>query len=93
MLRVTTDPGVPSLIEVDGIPMDTWGLNWVKLPPGTYTVSFEDVLALWYAGAPGGEVVAGETTTVTGVFEPYGFLKVNTAGGGPGTIYVDGDAS
>ena len=36
MLRVITNPSVPAQILVDGIPRDTWGLNWVKMDPGTY---------------------------------------------------------
>jgi hypothetical protein len=45
LLRVQTDPAVPTTIYLDGIPRDDWALNWVKLPEGPYTLSFSDVYA------------------------------------------------
>ncbi|MGQ0797091.1 MAG: hypothetical protein ACT4OI_04395, partial [Methanobacteriota archaeon] len=42
-LRVTTSPAWPSTILVNGVPRDDWGLTWVKMAPGTYTVSFATV--------------------------------------------------
>ncbi len=41
-LRVETSPAVPTTISIDGIPRSAWGLNWVKMPPGEYTLSFTD---------------------------------------------------
>ena len=43
MLRVITDPAVASQIVVDSMLRDTWGLTWLKLPPGSYEVSFRDL--------------------------------------------------
>jgi hypothetical protein len=43
LLRVQTVPAVPTRIFVDGIPRNDWGLNWVKMPVGTYMLSFSDV--------------------------------------------------
>jgi uncharacterized repeat protein (TIGR02543 family) len=43
LLRVQTDPAVPTTIFLDGIQRDDWGLNWVKLTPGSYMLSFSDV--------------------------------------------------
>src|SRR5207245_1543742 len=39
-LRVTTNPATAAQILVNGVPADDWGLTWVKLAPGTSTVSF-----------------------------------------------------
>ena len=54
-LRVTTNPALPSQILVDGVPRDTFGLNWLDLPPGTYTVSFDPRGGLHRPGAPVGQ--------------------------------------
>jgi hypothetical protein len=43
LLRVQTDPALPTTIFLDGIQRDDWGLNWVKLTPGSYMLSFSDV--------------------------------------------------
>ena len=55
-LRVTTSPALPSQILVNGVPRDTWGLTWLKLPPGDYEVSFTDM--------PGFTTPAPQTVTV-----------------------------
>ena len=43
LLRVVTSPAVPSQIVVNGQIRDNWGLTWVRVPVGAYTVSFTDV--------------------------------------------------
>ena len=43
LLRVETAPAVPTRIFIDGIARDTWGFNWVKLPAGSYVLSFSSV--------------------------------------------------
>lgn len=43
LLRVQTIPAVPTRIFLDGIQRDDWGLNWVKMLPGDYMLSFSDV--------------------------------------------------
>jgi hypothetical protein len=43
LLRVETSPAVATTISVGGIPRNDWGLDWVKMPPGEYTLSFGDV--------------------------------------------------
>jgi len=43
LLRVETSPAVPTTVSVDGIPRNNWGLDWVKMPAGEYTLSFTDV--------------------------------------------------
>jgi RHS repeat-associated protein len=89
-LRVTTNPPLPSQILVNGEIMDTWGLAWVELPPGTYEVSFTHVEG--YTEPPPRQVTitTGEVTTVDGVFTPRGFLRVVTDPPIGGTIVVDG---
>ncbi|MEE9297663.1 MAG: M15 family metallopeptidase [Acidimicrobiia bacterium] len=90
LLRVETSPAVASQILVDGVPFDTWGLTWVKLPPGTYEVSFSDVEGFTTPAAQTVAVGEGATTTVTGSFTERGFLRVFTDPAVPGTITVDG---
>jgi hypothetical protein len=43
LLRVQTSPAVPTSIYLDGIHRNDWGLNWVKMPAGSYILSFSDV--------------------------------------------------
>lgn len=90
LLRVTTTPAARSTIIVDGIPRDQWGISWMKLPPGEYTVSFSDVPE--YITPPDQivTVVAGETTVVDGAFVKMGQLRVVTSPAVPSTVYVDG---
>ncbi|MCH7583763.1 MAG: serine protease [Acidobacteria bacterium] len=90
LLRVVTDPAVASQILVDGVPYDTWGLSWVKLPPGTYQVSFSDVEGFSTPAAQSITVTEGATTAVTGSFTQRGFLRVITDPAVPATISVDG---
>jgi WD40-like Beta Propeller Repeat len=90
MLRVTTSPAVPSQILVDGVPYDTWGLNWVKVPPGSHTVSFTHVEGYTEPNPQTVNVTAGNTTTVDGTFTQRGTLRVTTNPAVAGTISVDG---
>jgi len=90
MLRVTTDPALPSRIIVDGTVRDTWGLNWLKLDPGEYTVSFSDVAGYETPEQQTITVVEGETTTVAGEFTEQGWLRVSTEPAVPGTVMIDG---
>jgi len=90
MLRVTTSPAVASQILVDGAPADSWGLNWVKLAPGDYVVSFTDVNGFTTPADQTVTVTAGVTTEVTGAFAQRGDLRVTTSPAVPGTISVDG---
>jgi hypothetical protein len=89
-LRVTTSPALPAQIKVDGVPSDSWGLTWVKLLPGEYTVSFTGFEG--FSSPPSQQVTVTEdaTTTVNGAFTQRGFLRVITNPAVPATIYVDG---
>jgi trypsin len=89
-LRVTSSPAVPSQILVDGIPRDTWGLTWVKLPAGFYEVSFTDVQGFTTPTSQVVSVNEGLTTDVVGEFVERGGLRVITDPAVPATISVDG---
>jgi len=89
-LRVTTNPPVPGRIIVDGVPRDEWGLAWMKIAPGTHTLSFGDVYGY---GTPGTQTVtttAGMTTTAVGNYVQYGSLRVITSPAVAATIFVNG---
>jgi ABC-type transport system substrate-binding protein/PKD repeat protein len=89
-LRVTTNPAVPAQILVNGIPRDEWGLTWVKMAPGTYTISFKGVYGVTPPAPADVVVAAGQTTEYQGNFQVHGSLRVITDPAVPGTIFVDG---
>ncbi|MGQ0798079.1 MAG: PKD domain-containing protein [Methanobacteriota archaeon] len=93
MLRVVTQlesgqRGIPTQIEIDGIPRDTWGLTWVKLAPGCYEISFSDVPGLGTPVPTPACVSAGQTREVTGIFDVLGWLRVSLNPPLPATISV-----
>jgi hypothetical protein len=89
-LRVVTSPAVPSQIVVNGQISDNWGLTWVKVPVGAYTVGFTDVQGFLTPVDQNVMVTAGNTTTVTGTFTPQALMRVLTSPPVAGTILVDG---
>ena len=91
-LRVTTSPALPSQISIDGEIADSWGLTWLELAPGSYTVSFSHVEGFSPPAAQTVTVTAGQTTTVSGTFTPRGSLRVVTSPAVAATISVDGIA-
>jgi hypothetical protein len=83
LLRVVTKlddgrVGVPSQIWVQSVARDDWGLNWLKIAPGCYTIRFSDVPGLLKPADVVACVNAGETREVTGTFRVLGFLRVMT---------------
>lgn len=95
-LRVTTSPAVPAQITLvppltSGVVADTWGLNWLKFPPGSLGVCFSSVQGYTTPICQTVSVSSGVTTTVTGTFVQRGFLKVQTSPAVPSTISVDGN--
>ncbi len=88
LLRATTSPAVPSQVSVDGVISDTWGLNWVKGPPGSHTVCFSDVGGFGTPSCQQVTVAAGQTTTVTGSFSEHGYIQVQTSPALPGEVTV-----
>jgi hypothetical protein len=90
MLRVTSNPAVSTTIFVNNVARDDWGLNWVKLAPGTYTIHFTDVPGFISPSNQTVQVIADSTTTVTGYFVQVGYLHVTTNPAVMATISVDG---
>jgi hypothetical protein len=89
-LRVTTSPALPAQILVNGVPADSWGLNWVDLAPGQYNVSFTHVEGFTEPPPQLVMVTAGATTVVNGAFVQRGELRVITSPAVPATITMDG---
>ncbi len=99
LLRVSTSIdthptwGVWSQVRVDGIPRDEWGLAWLKIAPGSHTISWTDSPGLGTPGPQTVNVVAAQTTNVNGEFKAQGFLRVTQGGGAvAGTVFVNGVA-
>jgi hypothetical protein len=95
LLRVTTSPALPSQITIKagaGTPYiaDSWGLTWLELPPGSYTVSFSHVQGYTEPAPQTVTITAGNTTLVPANFTQRGFLRVTTSPAVAGTILVDG---
>jgi lysophospholipase L1-like esterase len=92
-LRLTTSPALPSQITIKptGSPYvaDSWGLNWLELPPGSYTVSFSHVQGYTEPAPQTVTITAGATTTATGTFTQRGSLRVLTSPAVASTIVVD----
>ena len=89
-LRVTTSPALPSQVSLNGVIADSWGLNWLELPPGSYTVHFSHVEGWTEPADQTAVVTAGATTTVTGSFVQRGSLRVVTSPAVAGQVSVDG---
>ena len=92
LLRVTTNPPTPATILVNGIPRDEWGLNWVKVPQGTYTVSSRGGYGATAPLPVVVSVIEGGITEYQANFLPHGGLRVVTDPPMPATIYVNGYA-
>jgi hypothetical protein len=89
-LRVTTNPALPSQILIDGVIRNSWGLDWLKLAPGSYTLSFTHVEGYTEPAPQQVTVTANQTTTVNASFTQRGSLRVITSPAVRGTISVDG---
>jgi hypothetical protein len=91
LLRVTTSPGLPSQILVDGRVGDSRGLNWLKLAPGTHTVCFTHIEGWTEPACQSVTVTSGGTSTVMGSFIQRGSLRVVTSPALPSQIKLDGN--
>jgi hypothetical protein len=89
-LRVTTNPALASQILIDGVIRNSWGLDWLKLAPGTYTLSFTHVEGFTEPAPQQVTINAGQTTTVNASFTQRGSLRVITSPAVDATIRVDG---
>ncbi len=89
-LRVTTVPAVPSQISIDGVGAQSFGLDWVKVAPGSHEICFSDVPG--YATPPCETVVvvAGNTTVASGTFTQLAELRVLTSPPAGQPVTVDG---
>lgn len=90
MLRVTSNPAVPTQVIVDGVPRDTWGLNWLELPPGVHVVEYTDVPGFVTPPPVSVSVFDQATTVVRGDFVRLATLRVNTSPAVPAQISIDG---
>jgi hypothetical protein len=91
LLRVTSSPGLPTQILLDGQIADSRGLNWLKLAPGNHTVCFSHVEGWTEPGCQTVTVTKGDTTTLTGQFIQRGTLRIVTSPALPSQITVDGN--
>lgn len=57
---------------------DSWGLTWLKLAPGSHTVSFTHVEGSTEPAAQTVTITTGGTTVVTGTFSQRGSFRVLT---------------
>jgi hypothetical protein len=106
LLHVQTTPAVQTTISLNGAACDDWGLTYVKLAPGSYTLSFSDVngfqkptsVSVSQNGAPAVAqplttpitIVAGQTTDVVANFTQLGNMHIITSPALPVTIAVNG---
>lgn len=90
MLRVTSNPAVPTQVIVDGVPRDTWGLNWLELSPGVHVVEYTDVPGFVTPPPVAVSVFDQATTVVRGDFVRLATLRVNTSPAVPAQISIDG---
>ncbi len=90
LLRVTTNPALPGKILVDGVPADEWGLTWMKIAPGTHTVSFGGLNGLATPADQTVTVTSGATATAQGNYGVNGYLRVLTSPAVVSTISVNG---
>lgn len=90
LLRVTTSPAVPAAISVDGVVRDDWGLDWVKVAPGSYEVCFGDVPGLGTPACEQVQVTAGATTSVQGTYGVLGAIAASVDPASEATISIDG---
>jgi hypothetical protein len=90
LLRVTSSPALASQILIGGVIANSWGLDWLELDPGSYTLSFTHVEGYTEPAPQMVTITAGQTTTVNATFTQRGSLRVITSPAVPGTISVDG---
>src|SRR3989441_6400955 len=89
-LRVTTNPATAAQILVNGVPRDDWGLTWVKVAPGTYTVSFGEGYGYTPPAPQTVNVAAGATTTWDAPFVVHGSLREATDAPSAAPVLVNG---
>ena len=94
ILRVTSSPPLPTQISIKpsagaAYIADSWGINFLELPPGSYTIAYTHVDGFTEPPPQTITITAGAQTTVTGAFVQRGVLRVLTSPGAPATIYLN----
>ena len=92
-LRVAPEPTgrVPTTILLNSQRRNQWALDWLKLPPGTYTLSFSEVEGYRPPPPQQVQVVANQVTEVSPSFSVLGNVRVRTTPALPATLFVDGN--
>jgi phenylpyruvate tautomerase PptA (4-oxalocrotonate tautomerase family) len=88
-LKVKSNPSVPTVIFVNGIPMDGWAIKRVPLLPGEYEISFSDVVGYATPAPIHATIAEGNTANVVADFAQLGLLRVVTNPAVLSTIMVD----
>jgi len=89
-LRVTTNPPVGAQVVVDNVARDSWGLNWLKIAPGSHSVCFAPFATATGPACQTVTVTAGATSSVEGAFTLKGSLRAVTSPALNASISVDG---
>ncbi len=89
-LRVTTNPALPATLYVNGVAMNMWGIDWVKLAPGTYNLTFGELPGYTAPGSRMVTITQGEITVVQADYTRYSVLRVTTSPSSPVDISVNG---
>jgi len=89
-LVIRTDPPVPATLYINGTPVDPWGLDYLPIKPGTYTIRFGDVPYYVTPTEVTVKVEPKKIVEVTGHYVKAGLLVVKTDPPVKSTIYVNG---
>lgn len=91
LLRVASNPAVPTQVSIDGNIADSWGLVWMKGSAGSHTVCLAHVDGWTEPPCQVVTVSIGATTTVIGNFTQRGLLRVLNSPAVASAISVDGN--
>lgn len=90
LLRVTTAPAVPGVIEIDGLWTDAFGLDWAETEAGPHQICFSDVPGFTSPPCQMVTVQPEATALVQGNYLGHGTLDVRSNPAVATTITVDG---
>lgn len=89
-LKVKCRPEISTVVYVDGMPMDGWGIKKVELAPGEHVVSFSDVPGFGTPEPILASIASGETVSKVVDFIQLALLQVVCEPALKSTVYVDG---
>jgi len=89
-LKVKCKPEVPTVVYVDGVPMDGWGIKNVELASGEHVVSFSDVPGFATPEPVIASIVSGGTVSMVVGFVQLALLQVVCEPAVKSTVYIDG---